>query len=248
MKWEVPQFAHIPLIHTNEGKKLSKRDNASTLDDYSKIGILPDALRNYLLRLGWSYEDKEIFTLEESIEHFNLEGIGKSPSKLDMSRILSINEHYIKNINENELYNYLVEYCKIFKEEIKPVKEIKIKPSLHFLKNKAKTLEDIFNNSKYIILDEVKFDEQDLKLIDDKAKKIIAEFKDKLSTTDNINKEVLEAIINGLIKKNETNFKGIGQPIRVALTGSKFGPGLYDIIISLGKEEVEKRLGHKVFI
>ena len=89
MGWEVPNFAHIPLIHTIEGKKLSKRDNASTLDDYSKIGIMPDALRNYLLRLGWSYQDKEIFTLDESIKYFNLEGIGKSPSKLDMSRILS---------------------------------------------------------------------------------------------------------------------------------------------------------------
>ena len=153
---------------------------------------MPDALRNYLLRLGWSYEDKEIFTLEESIKHFNLEGIGKSPSKLDMSRILSMNEHYIKNIDENELYKHLVEYCEIYKEKIKPEKEIKIKPSLAFLKNKAKTLEDIFNNAKYIILDEVKFDDQDLKLIDDKAKNIIAEFKNKLSSTDNLNKEVLE--------------------------------------------------------
>ena len=246
MKWDVPQFAHIPLIHTIEGKKLSKRDNASTLDDYSKIGIMPDALRNYLLRLGWSYEDKEIFTLEESIKHFNLEGIGKSPSKLDMSRILSMNEHYIKNIDESELYKHLVEYCEIYKEKIKPEKEIKIKPSLTFLKNKAKTLEDIFNNAKYIILDEVKFDDQDLKLIDDKAKNIIAEFKNKLSSTDNLNKEVLEPIVNDLIKKHETNFKGVGQPIRVALTGSKFGPGLYDIIISLGKEEVEKRLSNKI--
>ena len=246
MDWEVPQFAHIPLIHTIEGKKLSKRDNASTLDDYSKIGIMPDALRNYLLRLGWSYEDKEIFTLEESIKHFNLEGIGKSPSKLDMSRILSMNEHYIKNIDENELYKHLVEYCEIYKEKIKPEKEIKIKPSLTFLKNKAKTLEDIFNNAKYIILDEVNFDDHDLKLIDDKAKKIIAEFKNKLSSTNNLNKEVLEPIVNDLIKKHETNFKGVGQPIRVALTGSKFGPGLYDIIISLGKEEVEKRLSNKI--
>ena len=99
MKWNVPHFAHIPLIHSTEGKKLSKRDNASTLEDYIKIGILPEALRNYLLRLGWSYKDKEIFTLDESIQHFNLEGIGKSPSKLDMERILSINEHYIKNLN-----------------------------------------------------------------------------------------------------------------------------------------------------
>ncbi len=161
MKWKLPSFAHIPLIHTIEGKKLSKRDNASTLDDYSKIGIIPEALRNYLLRLGWSYEDKEIFSLEESIKHFNLEGIGKSPSKLDMSRILS---------------------------------------------------------------------------------KIISDFINKISNLESLSKEKLEAIVNELIKMHDTNFKGVGQPLRIALTGSKFGPGIYDIIISLGKEDVVNRL------
>jgi len=246
MNWELPQFAHIPLIHTIEGKKLSKRDNASTLDDYSKIGIMPDALRNYLLRLGWSFEDKEIFTLEESIKHFNLEGIGKSPSKLDISRILSMNEYYIKNMDENELYKHLVEYCEIYKEKINHEKEVKIKQSLSFLKNKAKTLEDIYNNAKYIILNEVNFKDEDLKLIDDKAKKIITEFKNKLTNINTLNKETLEPIVNELIKKYETNFKGVGQPIRVALTGSKFGPGLYDIVISLGNEEVERRLSSKI--
>ena len=246
MDWKVPNFAHIPLIHTIEGKKLSKRDNASTLDDYSKIGIIPDALRNYLLRLGWSYQDKEIFNLNESIKYFNLEGIGKSPSKLDMSRILSMNEHYIKTIDEKELYKNLVEYCEIYKEKIKPEKEEKIKNSLSFLKNKAKTLEDIFNNAKYIILEEINFNQDDLKLIDDKAKKIIQEFKTDISSLDNLNRGILEPIVNNLIKKHETNFKGVGQPLRVILTGSKFGPGLYDILISLGKEEVDKRLGNKI--
>jgi glutamyl-tRNA synthetase len=246
MKWNVPAFAHIPLIHTIEGKKLSKRDNASTLDDYSKIGIMPNALRNYLLRLGWSYKDKEIFTLEESIKHFNLDGIGKSPSKLDMSRILSMNEHYIKTIDENELYSHLVQYSELYKEKIKLEKEKKIKLSLIFLKNKAKTLEDIYNNAKYIIFDEVNFDENDLKLIDNKAKKIIFEFNDNIKDLKVLKKETLEPIVNNLIKVNETNFKGVGQPLRIALTGSKFGPGIYDIIISLGKEEVKKRLRNKV--
>jgi glutamyl-tRNA synthetase len=242
MKWDLPLFAHIPLIHTIEGKKLSKRDNASTLDDYSKLGIMPDALRNYLLRLGWSYQDKEIFTLEESIKFFNLEGIGKSPSKLDMKRILSMNEHYIKNIDEEVLCNRFLEYCEIYKNKINSDKAIKIKKSLLFLKNKAKTLEEIFNNAKYIIDDEVKFNENDLKLIDDKSKKIINEFQNEIKKTEILNKDNLEVIVNNLIKKYEINFKGVGQPIRIALTGSKFGPGLYDIVISLGKEDVDKRL------
>jgi len=245
MKWEMPQFAHIPLIHTIEGKKLSKRDNASTLDDYSKIGVMPDALRNYLLRLGWSFEDKEIFTLDESIKHFNLEGIGKSPSKLDMSRILSMNEYYIKNMNEKDLFDQFIEYCKLFKNEIKSDKIDKIEKSLTFLKNKAKTLEDIFNNGQYIVLDEVSFNQEDMKLIDDKAKKVIAGFNGQLAKVDILSKETLEPIVNELIKSNDTNFKGVGQPLRIALTGSKFGPGIYDIIQSLDKEEIIKRLTNK---
>jgi len=245
MKWEIPSFAHIPLIHTIEGKKLSKRDKASTLDDYSKIGIMPDALRNYLLRLGWSYKDKEIFTLDESIKHFNLEGIGKSPSKLDMSRILSMNEHYIKNIDENNLFDQLTEYCKLYKSEIKSDKKDKIKKSLTFLKNKAKTLEDIFNNGQYIMVDEINFNLDDIKLIDEKAKKVISDFNTQFGSVDKLSKETLEPIVNKLIESNDTNFKGVGQPLRIALTGSKFGPGIYDIIISLGKEEVTKRLTNK---
>ncbi len=246
MKWDLPEFAHIPLIHTTEGKKLSKRDIASTLDDYSKIGIMPDALRNYLLRLGWSYEDKEIFTLDESIKYFNLEGIGKSPSKLDMSRILSMNEHYIKNISENELFTQLSYYCESFKIKIPNEKSDRIKKSLNFLKNKAKTLEDIYNNSKYIINDKVNFIPEDLKLIDDNAKKIISQFSNDIAKLDKFERADLEPIVENLIKSNNTNFKGVGQPLRIILTGSKFGPGIYDIILSLGKEQVQNRLSVKI--
>ena len=242
MNWELPSFAHIPLIHTTEGKKLSKRDKASTLDDYSKIGIMPQALRNYLLRLGWSYKDKEIFTKEESIKYFNLEGIGKSPSKLDMSRILSMNEHYIKSIDENDLCDQLSNYCESYKEKIPHEKMGKVKSSLNFLKNKAKTLEDIYNNSKYIINDEVNFNQEDLKLIDENAKKIISDFLKEILKLDTFNRDKLEPIVQDLIKLNNTNFKGVGQPLRIMLTGSKFGPGIYDILTSLGKDEVIRRL------
>ena len=242
MNWKVPSFAHIPLIHTIEGKKLSKRDNASTLDDYSKIGIMPNALRNYLLRLGWSYKDKEIFDLDESIKYFNLEGIGKSPSKLDISRIYSMNEHYIKNIDENDLFNFLITYCETFQEKIPDLAQKKIKNSLHFLKNKAKTLEDIYKNSKFLINDKVQIEKEDKKLLDETAIKIIKLFSDDINKLSDFTRETLEPIINNLIKNNNTNFKGVGQPLRICLTGSKFGPGIYDILCALGKDEVSKRL------
>jgi glutamyl-tRNA synthetase len=162
-----------------------------------------------------------------------------------MSRILSMNEHYIKNIDEKDLFDQLTEYCKLYKNEINSDKKDKIKKSLIFLKNKAKTLEDIFNNAQYIMVDEVNFDQNDIKLIDNKAKKIISDFNNQFGSVDKLSKETLEPIVNGLIKSNDTNFKGVGQPLRIALTGSKFGPGIYDIITSLEKEEVTKRLTNK---
>ena len=170
MNWDVPQFAHIPLIHSEKGSKLSKRDKASTIDDYIKLGILSDALRNYLLRLGWAHKDKEIFTLDESIKLFDLKGVGKSPSKLDMSRILSINEHYIKHIDEKELFKLLKVYCQKFKKNIDASKESTLLKSMNFLKNKAKTLEDIYQNAHYILNDAIKISPEDLKLLDDSSR------------------------------------------------------------------------------
>ena len=242
MNWKLPEFAHIPLIHSESGSKLSKRDKASTIDDYIKLGILSDALRNYLLRLGWAYKDKEIFSLDESIKLFDLRGIGKSPSKLDMSRILSLNEHYIKHINEKELFEFLKDYCQKFKKKIDSSKEKTLLESIIFLKNKAKTLGDIYKNAQYILNDAIKISSEDLKLLDVSSKKILKNFLSEYEKMTKISKEFLEKIINGLIDKHKTNFKGIGQPLRIALTGSKYGPGLYNIILSLNKNEIIKRL------
>ena len=246
MGWEVPNFAHIPLIHSEQGKKLSKRDNASTLEDYIKIGIISDALRNYLLRLGWSYKDKEIFTKQESIDLFDLNGVGKSPSKLDMSRILSINETYIKTIDEKDLFKFFKEYVSKYKTNIDLSKEAILVKSLSFLKNKAKTLEDIWNNAQYIINDTLEIGTEDKKLIDDLSKTIIKEFITEYEKLSAVSKETLEPVIKSLIDKHKTNFKGVGQPLRIALVGSKFGPGLYDVILSLDKELLVKRLNNLI--
>ena len=242
MKWDVPAFAHIPLIHSEKGSKLSKRDNASTIDDYIKIGILSDALRNYLLRLGWAHKDKEIFTLDESISLFDLKGVGKSPSKLDMSRILSLNEHYIKHIDEKALFKFLKIYSEKFKKNIHPSKENSIIKSMSFLKNKAKTLEDIYRNSQYILQDDIQISPEDSKLLDGSSKNIIKDFLGEFEKMSKITKENLEKTVSGLIKKHKTNFKGVGQPLRIALVGSRFGPGIYDIILSLNKDIAVKRL------
>jgi glutamyl-tRNA synthetase len=242
MSWKVPNFAHIPLIHSEQGKKLSKRDNASTLEDYIKIGIISDALRNYLLRLGWSYKDKEIFTKKESIDLFDLKGVGKSPSKLDISRILSINETYIKTIDEKDLFKFFKDYVSQYKKPLNSLKEAVLLKSMGFLKNKAKTLEDIFNNAQYLIDDNIEIDNEDKKLIDASAKSVVKDFALEYEKLKALSKETLEPVIKSLIDKHKTNFKGVGQPLRITLVGSKFGPGLYDVILSLDKAEVIKRL------
>ena len=241
MKWAIPTYAHIPLIHSKEGKKLSKRDGAITVADYQKIGILPESLRNYLLKLGWSYKDKEIFSLEESIQLFNLNGIGKSPSKLDMERVLSLNETYIKNINEDKLFDYFKNYTSEFKSKIDEIFLDKIKKNLSIFKNKAKTLEDIFNNCNFVF----NFQTIDIEnTLDKNAVKLIDEFYQSIINLDDQNFDACKEIINDIINKNKIKFKDFGQPIRLVLTGSKFAPSINDIIQSLGINEVKKRLKH----
>lgn len=240
MGWEMPRYAHIPLIHSQEGKKLSKRDDASTVEDYKKIGILPEALRNYLLRLGWSYKDKEIFSENESIEFFNLKNIGKSPSKLDFDRIKSINEFYIKSFTDEVLIEKLIQYSELYKKKIPKQFHAVIKINLFFLKNKSKSLEDIFNNSKYIFSYELRDDQ--IQKIDQSKLTIIKNVYSLIKKEKNIGKDYLKNIFDKIIKTEKLNFKDLGQPLRIILTGSEYGPAIYDIASSLGFDEVINRL------
>ena len=149
----------------------------------------------------------------------------------------------LKNINEKELFEFLKDYCQKFKEKIDSSKEKTLLESIIFLKNKAKTLGDIYKNAQYILNDAIKISSEDLKLLDVSSKKILKDFLSEYEKMTKISKESLEKIINGLIDKHKTNFKGIGQPLRIALTGSKYGPGLYDIILSLNKNEIINKEG-----
>ena len=239
MEWKKPLYAHIPLIHSKQGKKLSKRDGAVTVSDYQKIGIFPESLRNYLLKLGWSYKNKEIFSLNESINLFNLNGIGKSPSKLDVERVLSMNETYIKNMSEKKLFEHFKKYVDKFKEKIQLDFLDRIHSNISILKNKAKTLEDIYNNSKFIFkYQKIEFK----KKISIKEKKLTISFLEKISNLDDVDFDTCKLIINQIIEENKIKFKEFGQPIRIILTGSKFAPSINDICRCLGINEVKKRL------
>ena len=241
MNWKLPKYFHIPLIHSEGGKKLSKRDNASTTEDYKKIGILPIALRNYLLRLGWSYKDKEIFNDDESIKYFTLKNIGKSPSKLDFDRIKSLNEHYIKNLDKKILTDNLISYIKNYKNILKDEVSIKIIENIDILKNKAKTLEDIYNNSTFI------FNYEKTEEIINKTNKIyIIKFRDEVSKLKSYDNEKISKINETIIKENNIKFKDLGQPLRLILTGSSQAPSITDIIKILGISETIDRINSHI--
>ena len=159
-----------------------------------------------------------------------------------MNRIYSINETYIKTIDEKVLFNFFKEYVSKYKKPIDQAKESVLLKSMGFLKNKAKTLEDIWNNAQYVINDKIEVGSDDKKLIDDLSKKVINDFINEFEKLSSPSRETLEPVIKSLIDKHKTNFKGVGQPLRIALVGSRFGPGLYDVILSLDKAEVIKRL------
>jgi len=153
-----------------------------------------------------------------------------------------MNETYIKNMNEDKLFTNLKYYCDMYIKKIDDKFDDALKKSLHFLKNKAKTLSDIHRNAGYIINNQIKITPEDLKLLDKLSKNVLNDFLNEFESLTNINKENLDKIIKELILKHKTNLKGVGQPLRIALTGSKFGPGIYDIILSLDKNETIKRL------
>ncbi|MCI5054069.1 MAG: glutamate--tRNA ligase [Pelagibacteraceae bacterium] len=241
MKWKIPKYFHVPLIHSENGKKLSKRDNASTTEDYKKIGILPVALRNYLLRLGWSYKDKEIFSDEESIKYFNLKNIGKSPSKLDFERIKSLNEFYIKNLDEKILIENFILYTKFYKKNLDSNSIDIITKNINILKNKAKTLEDIYVNSSFI------FDYQQIKnAVNSKNKTYLNQFLEEIKKLNSYDYEKISNISENIVKKNNIKFKDLGQPLRLILTGLTQAPSIKDIIKILGINEAVNRINYHI--
>jgi glutamyl-tRNA synthetase len=241
MNWKIPKYFHVPLIHSEEGKKLSKRDNASTTEDYKKIGILPIALRNYLLRLGWSYKDKEIFNDEESINFFNLKGIGKSPSKLDFERIKSLNEYYIKNLDQKKLSEHFQSFINDYHQDLSKEYCDKIIENLPILKNKAKSLEDIYINSKFIY-DYNNQINDDKNIINSNTKIYIKDFYEEIKNLKNEDENKLIEINEKIIKKNNIKFKDFGQPLRLILTNSSQAPSIKDIVKILGISETVSRL------
>ncbi len=235
--FDVPKFYHVPMIHNEQGKKLSKRDGATDVMEYKKMGYLPEALLNFLVRLGWSHGDQEIFSFGEMIELFDPKDINKSASVYNVEKLNWLNGHYIKNTPNEKLEELLKDYDLVLTNSDK--KEI----LLDALKERAKTLKELADLAKDILNRPANYDEKAVKkAYKSGAKDIVANFKEKLLLKNPHLPNEFHDIMQEVVDEMGIGFGKIGQPLRVALLGKLGGPGLDVVMAVIGKDEVVKRI------
>jgi glutamyl-tRNA synthetase len=249
MGWEPPVFAHIPLIHGPDGAKLSKRHGALGADAYRAMGYLPEAMRNYLIRLGWSHGDEEIFSTEQAIKWFGLESVGKSPARFDIQKLENLNGHYMRSLDDDIIMQNLevslpyLDGGKEIMKKLDPETKIKLKEALPGLKERAKTLQELIDNAAYIYTPRpLPMNEKALSLLTIEARGRLQELKMDLSDVSEWTLEALEACVKDFASKHDMKLGKIAQPMRAALTGTASSPGIYDVMITLGREETLERL------
>lgn len=241
MGWEVPTFAHIPLIHGSDGAKLSKRHGATSADAYRDLGFLPEAMKNYLLRLGWAHGDDEIISEAQAIEWFSLEGIGRSPARFDTVKLQNLNGHYIRLADNQRLLALIKPAVETqIGYALKPYQEKNILQGMDGLKERAKTLVELAESS-IIYIQPLSRDEKSIALMTIENIQHLKNLVPKLKTCE-FRHDELEAILR--ISADEFGLK-LGQlaaPLRVAITGRSVSPSLFEVMSILGKEESIKRI------
>jgi len=239
--FDIPMFYHVPMIHNSKGKKLSKRDGATDVMAYKEMGYLPEALLNFLVRLGWSHGDQEIFSMEEMIELFNPKDINKSASIYNTEKLDWLNAHYIKNTPNAKLVELLSEYGVVLTSHDK--KEI----LLDALKERAKTLKELAEMINEIVIAPTSYDEKAVK----KAFKgepvpILNAFGAKLTNSEPHLPSDYHALMEEVVAEMEIGFGKIGMPLRVALLGKMGGPNIDVIMAVIGKEETLLRIANAI--
>jgi len=238
LNWKVPKFSHIPLIHGDDGSKLSKRHGALGIDYYEKKGFLSEAIKNYLLRLGWSHGDKEIFSETEMIELFNLKNIRKSSSRLDIEKLKNLNNHYIKSKSDDELFRIIKLKNKKFEKYQTPILKI-----LSEIKIKTKTIDEIIESLEFISQKRpIKLNTKAIEVLTIDAKNNLSEIKKNIETLDSWDVNNIEQMLKGFSSSKGIKFKDIGLPLRAVLTGTLSSPSIYNVLDCLGKDEVLHRI------
>jgi glutamyl-tRNA synthetase len=247
--WPVPVMAHIPLIHGPDGSKLSKRHGALGVDAYRAMGCLPVALRNYLVRLGWSHGDQEIFSTDEMIAAFDLPQIGRSPARFDLAKLESLNGHYIRQSVDadllgaiDQLLPHIADGPKLAAKMTPTLRQqwLKAMPSL---KERAKTLLDLIDGAKFLLTDRpLPLDDKAAALLTPDAKTLLADIAAELAAVEPWTSETTEQAVRAFSDRKGAKLGAIAQPLRAALTGRTTSPGIFEVLAVLGKAESLARI------
>jgi glutamyl-tRNA synthetase len=242
MGWPVPVYGHLPLINGPDGAKLSKRHGALAVEAYRDMGYLPEAMRNYLLRLGWSHGDDEIIPTAQAIEWFNLESIGKSAARMDYKKLDSINGHYIRSMDDGALAAEIVAWLARDNRILTPQAEARLLAAMPQLKERAKTLVELIAGAEFLFTDGPRgLDEAAAKLLAPEARAGLGKTLPALEATDWTG-PALEAAARAFADANGLKLGQVAQPLRAALTGKASSPPLFEMLALLGREESLIRL------
>ena len=249
MGWTVPSMTHVPLIYGPDGAKLSKRHGALGVEAYRAMGYLPAALRNYLARLGWSHGDDEIFSTEELVRWFDLDGIGKSPSRFDFAKLENLNGHYIRHTDNEELLNHFIVFLPHVEggpellARIDEAMKAKLLKAMTGLKERAKTLVELKIAVAYLFATRpLPLDEKAKTILNDEGKAALKELHPLLAAAPEWTAHHLEAVVKTHAEATGIKLGKFAQPIRAALTGTSTSPPIFDVLEVLGREESLGRL------
>jgi glutamyl-tRNA synthetase len=242
--WSVPTYAHVPLIHGADGAKLSKRHGAIGVDAYrDEMGLLPEAVRNYLMRLGWGHGNDEIISTEQAIAWFTLEGVGRSPSRFDSKKLENLNAHYLRESDDTRLADLTCARLSSDGIALPPDALERIKAAIPMLKPRAKTLIDLAAGAAFLFHSvPLVFDDKAAAQLDEAGLAIVGQAYTALADERDWTAEHLDLRIRALAETMELGLGKIAQPLRAALTGSTTSPGIFDVLILLGQAESLARL------
>ncbi len=242
--WPVPQFAHIPLIHGADGQKLSKRHGAVGLEEYRRQGFLPEAVCNYLLRLGWSHGNDEIIGREQAIAWFDLDHIGRSPARFDIEKLTSLNAHYLRSADPHRIVRLLLAELSLrCNGTLAPTAEERLEKGLDSLRERAKTVNELSANARFYAVDgAVTPDAGAAALLTADARTRLGAVVKLLGQVQPWRAEAIEAVTREACEERGWKLKDIAQPLRAAVTGAKVSPPLFEVMEILGREETIVRV------
>ncbi len=243
--FDVPKFAHLPMILGSDKARLSKRHGATSVMAYYDMGYLPEALVNYLVRLGWSYGDQEVFSKEELIKYFSFNNVGKAAAVFNPEKLLWLNQQYIINSSNEHLAELVIPFL---------IKDGTISENQHIdmtwlakaastLKERSKTLIELAASLRYYIAEDVVYDEKARnKFLNENSRDLLAELKDGLAAMENFSEVEIEKLFKAIVERHDVKLGKLAQPVRVALTGGTQSPGIFEVIDVIGKDNTLKRL------